>query len=77
MILAFAREIAYAAVAIRCGDHLMSSDGEIGFERLTLVLTFAGLAAGTGADRLRALRGKVFSSGNGVSEGSSTGAAVQ
>jgi hypothetical protein len=55
----------------------MSSDGEIGFERLTLVLTFAGLAAGTGADRLRALRGKVFSSGNGVSEGSSTGAAVQ
>lgn len=77
MLLAFAREIAYAGIALRWGDHLMYSDGEIGAERLVMVLTFAGLAAGTGADRLRALRGRVFTSRNGVGEDSSNEPAAQ
>jgi hypothetical protein len=76
MVLAFCREVAYAAVAIRWGDHLMYAEGEIGPYRLVMVLTFAGLAAGTGADRLRALKGRVFASANGVDAGSSTEAAT-
>jgi hypothetical protein len=76
LALAFIREVAYAAIAIRWGDHLVMSGGEIGAERVVMVLTFAGLAAGTGADRLRALKGKVFASANGVDAGSSTEAAT-
>lgn len=76
-LLAFAREIAYAAVAIRWGDWAIHQPGEIGAERVIMILTFAGLAAGTGADRMRTLKGKVFTSSNGVDAESSNEHAPQ